>query len=69
MAPDLVFLTRHPVLRRLLLPAGALLAFFLFLVLTFPYDLLARRIEMEAKRAGAESGAGSAGRRQAAKGR
>jgi type II secretion system protein N len=61
MAPDVVFLTRHPVLRRLLWPAGALLAFFLFLVLTFPYEVLARRIEMEARRAGAEVTIGSAG--------
>jgi len=61
MAPDVAFLARHPVLRRSLLPGGAVLAFFLFLVLTFPYDVLARRIEMEAKRAGAEVTIGSAG--------
>jgi type II secretion system protein N len=61
MAPDVAFLARHPVLRRSLLPGGAVLAFFLFLVLTFPYDVLARRIEMEAKRAGAEISIGSAG--------
>jgi type II secretion system protein N len=61
MAPEIAFLTRHPVLRRLLLPAAAVVAFFLFLVLTFPYDVLARRIEMEAKRAGAELTIGSAG--------
>ena len=61
MAPDVAFLARHPMLRRSLLPGGAVLAFFLFLVLTFPYDVLARRIEMEAKRAGAEVTIGSAG--------
>jgi type II secretion system protein N len=61
MAPDVAFLARHPALRRSLLPGGAVLAFFIFLVLTFPYDLLARRIEMEAKRAGAEITIGSAG--------
>ncbi len=61
MAPDVAFLARHPVLRRSLLPGGAVLVFFLFLVLTFPYDVLAKRIEMEAKRAGAEITIGSAG--------
>ena len=61
MAPDVAFLARHPALRRSLLPGGAVLAFFLFLVLTFPYDVLARRIEMEAKRAGADVTIGSAG--------
>jgi type II secretion system protein N len=61
MAPDVAFLARHPTLRRALLPGGAVLAFLLFLVLTFPYDVLARRIEMEAKRAGAEITIGSAG--------
>ena len=55
------FLSRHPTIRRLLWPAGGALAFFVFLVLTFPYDLLARRIEMEARRAGAEVTIGSAG--------
>jgi type II secretion system protein N len=61
MAPEIAFLTAHPTVRRLLLPAGAALAFFLFLVLTFPYDVLARRIEIEARRAGAEVTIGSAG--------
>jgi len=55
------FLNQHPRVRRLLLPAGALLAFLLFLVLTFPYDVVARRIEMEAQRAGVELTIGSAG--------
>jgi type II secretion system protein N len=65
MPPDVAFLTtflnRHRIVRRLLLPAAGLLAFFVFLVLTFPYDLLARRIEMEARRAGADVTIGSAG--------
>src|SRR4051812_17516323 len=65
MPPDVAFLTtflnRHPVARRLILPAAGVLAFFVFLVLTFPYDLLARRIEMEARRAGADVTIGSAG--------
>src|SRR2546428_557458 len=55
------FLARHPLLRRLLLPAAGLIAFALFLVLTFPYDVLARRIEIEAQRAGAELSIGSVG--------
>ncbi len=65
MPPGVAFLTtflnRHPIVRRLSLPAAGVLAFFVFLVLTFPYDLLARRIEMEARRAGAEVTIGSAG--------
>jgi type II secretion system protein N len=59
-AADLAFLTRHPVLRRLLLPAAFVFAFGLFLVFTFPYDVLARRIEAEALRAGFELSIGSA---------
>jgi type II secretion system protein N len=58
---DLAFLARHPVLRRLLLPAAAVIAFGLFLVLTFPYDVLARRLEVEAQREGAELTIGSLG--------
>lgn len=54
MAPDLAFLTRHPLLRRFLLPAAAVVAFALFFILTFPYDVLARRIEVEVQRGGAE---------------
>jgi type II secretion system protein N len=61
MAPDLAFFGRHPRMRRLLVPAGGVLAFGLFLVLTFPYDVLARRIEVEAKRAGADLTIGSLG--------
>jgi type II secretion system protein N len=58
---DLAFLAKHPVLRRLLLPLAALIAFGLFLVLTFPYDVLARRMEVEAQRSGAELTIGSLG--------
>src|SRR6266478_760348 len=65
MAPPFAFvnafLARHPLVRRLLLPAVGLIAFGLFLVLTFPYEVLARRIEIEAQRAGAELTIGSAG--------
>lgn len=61
MAPDLAFFGRHPRMRRLLVPAGGVLAFGLFLVLTFPYDVLARRIEVEAKSAGADLTIGSMG--------
>ncbi len=58
---DLAFLARHPVLRRLLLPAAAVLAFGVFLLVTFPYDVLARRIEVEAQRGGADLTIGSLG--------
>src|SRR5947209_1481097 len=62
MAPDAgAFLTKHPVLRRLLFPAAALVFFILFLVWTFPYDVLARRLEVEAQRIGGELTIGSLG--------
>ena len=61
MPPALAFLSRHPVLRKLLLPALAVFAFGLFLILTFPYDSLARRLEVEAQRGGAELTIGSLG--------
>ena len=61
MPPALAIFARYPWLRRLILPAAGLLAFALFLVLTFPYDVLARRIEIEAQRAGAEVTLGSVG--------
>ncbi|MGZ6125372.1 MAG: type II secretion system protein GspN [Myxococcales bacterium] len=61
MVPAAALLNRYPTLRRLLWPMGAALAFLLFLFLTFPYDVVARRIEMEAQRAGAELTIGSAG--------
>ncbi len=57
----LAFLTRHPVLRRLLMPAAGVIAFGLFLLLTFPFDVLARRIEVEAQRNGADLTIGSMG--------
>src|SRR5262249_17609523 len=41
-------------LRRFVVPAAAVLAFFVFLLATFPYDMIARRIEAEAARAGIE---------------
>jgi len=55
------FFARHPVLRKLALPAAAVVAFGLFLLLTFPYDVLARRIEIEAQRSGADLTIGSLG--------
>ena len=61
MARELAIFARYPLLRRLLLPAAGVLAFLLFLVFTFPYDVLARRIEIEAQRAGAELTLGSVG--------
>lgn len=61
MVPAAALLNRHPTLRRWLWPAGAALAFLLFLVLTFPYDVVARRIEMEAQSAGVEVRIGRAG--------
>ena len=61
MARELAIFARSPLLRRLLLPAAGVLAFLLFLVFTFPYDVLARRIEIEAQRAGAELTLGSVG--------
>jgi type II secretion system protein N len=41
-------------LRRYAVPAAAVLAFCLFVLLTFPFDTLARRIEVEAQRAGTD---------------
>ncbi len=59
--PPLSFFTRHPLINKLLLPVSGAIAFFLFLLLTFPYDVLARRIEVEAERNGAEISIGSLG--------
>ena len=59
--PPLAFFMRHPVLNKLLLPVAGAVAFGLFLLWTFPYDVLARRIEVEAERAGAEVTIGSLG--------
>jgi type II secretion system protein N len=50
-------------LRRFVVPAAAVLAFFVFLLATFPYDMVARRIEAEAARAGLELTIGSIGGR------
>ena len=58
---DLAFLARYPTLRKLLLPALGVVAFVAFLLLTFPYETLARRLEVEAQRAGAELTIGSLG--------
>jgi type II secretion system protein N len=58
---ELSYLARHPLLRKLLIPAVALVFFVLFLLLTFPYDTLARRLETEAQRQGAELTIGSLG--------
>jgi type II secretion system protein N len=59
--PELSYFAKHPMVRKLLLPAVALLFFVLFLVLTFPYDALARRLEAEAQREGAELTIGKLG--------
>lgn len=48
-------------LRRGALPAVAVLSFLLFLLITFPYEMIARRIETEAQRAGADLTIGSIG--------
>ncbi|MFN2547922.1 MAG: type II secretion system protein GspN [Myxococcales bacterium] len=55
------YLARHPVIKKLALPAAAVIAFGLFLLLTFPYDTLKRRIEIEAQRSGADVTIGSLG--------
>src|SRR5436305_4506414 len=55
------FFTRHPVVRKLAVPAAGVIAFGLFLLLTFPYDVLKRRIEIEALRSGADLTIGSLG--------
>ncbi len=59
--PPLAFFTRHPLLNKLLLPVAGALAFGLFLLWTFPYDVLARRLEVEAASNGAEVSIGSLG--------
>jgi type II secretion system protein N len=58
---ELSYLAKHPLLRRLLVPATAIVFFVLFVVLTFPYDVLARRLETEARREGAELTIGTLG--------
>jgi type II secretion system protein N len=47
--------------RRFAVPAAAVVTFALFLLITFPYDTLARRLEVEAQRAGADLKVGSVG--------
>jgi type II secretion system protein N len=59
--PELSYLAKHPILRKLLVPATAVIFFALFLILTFPYEVLARRLETEAQREGAELTIGSLG--------
>jgi type II secretion system protein N len=48
-------------LRRFALPAGTIIAFLLFLLATFPFDTLARRIEVEVQRTGGDVTIGSLG--------
>jgi type II secretion system protein N len=48
-------------LRRAAVPALAVLSFLLFLFVTFPYETVARRIQAEAQRAGADLSIGSIG--------
>src|SRR5471032_429414 len=59
--PELSYLAKHPILRKLLVPATAIVFFVLFVILTFPYEVLARRLETEAQREGAELTIGSLG--------
>lgn len=59
--PDLDFLTAHPFVRRLLVPVLFVVFFLVFVVTTFPYDTLARRLEVEAGRNGGELSIGSMG--------
>jgi type II secretion system protein N len=59
--PELSYLARHPAIRKALIPVTAGIAFLLFLVWTFPYDTLARRLEAEAQRNGADLTIGSMG--------
>ncbi len=54
-------LARHPTLRRLLIPVAGAIGFLLFLLLTFPFDVLAHRLEVEAQRNGADLTIGSLG--------
>ena len=51
---ELALLSKHPRVRRMLLPVAGALSFLVFLIATFPYDVLARRFEIEARRGGAE---------------
>jgi type II secretion system protein N len=59
--PELSYLARHPILRKLVVPVTAVVFFFLFLIWTFPYDTLAQRLVLEAEHEGAELTVGSLG--------
>jgi type II secretion system protein N len=59
--PELSYLAKHPILRKLVVPVTAVVFFFLFLVWTFPYDTLALRLITEAQHEGAELTVGSLG--------
>ena len=48
-------------LRRGAVPAVAVLSFLLFLLITFPYEMIGRRMQAEAQRAGADLSIGSIG--------
>jgi type II secretion system protein N len=48
-------------LKRFAVPAAAVAAFVLFLLITFPFDTLARRLEVEAQRSGTDLKIGSVG--------
>lgn len=61
MAKLLDIIARHPLLRRFALPALFLLSFLLLLPLTFPFDSLARRLEVEARSAGTDLTLGTLG--------
>lgn len=61
MAAALDVLARHPLLRRFGLPVLFVVAFILFLPLTFPFESLARRIEVEARSGGTEITLGKVG--------
>jgi type II secretion system protein N len=61
VATALEVIARHPLLRRIALPALFAVAFIVFLPLTFPFEPLARRIEVEARSAGTEITLGKLG--------
>ena len=59
--PLLRRLARHPLLRRFALPVLFVVAFVIFLPLTFPFEPLARRLEVEARSGGTELSLGKLG--------
>ncbi len=61
MATAFEGIARHPLLRRFALPVLFVVAFVVFLPLTFPFGPLARRIEVEARSAGTEISLGTLG--------